>query len=289
MTDDGKIELSWQNFQMSLTIGKLAEALAKAQGIMKNAPKDKENPFFHSKYADLGSVWDVLREPLSKNGLAVVQLGAGEREDVVTLDTFLIHSSGEWMRGRLSMKPVKNDPQGLGSCLTYNRRYSLGAICGVATESDDDGNQSAAPARGKLSSTFQPGDPTKHTDVKAAQPAAKPIPKPPSFVEEAATAIRTKLPAAAIPKPPAKPPIAPKPRLGRPKPKDGEAVSDDDWNAQKEAWKQDPLSESLVIELLDYYGLETDKDLTPTQRWGFWEEMTFRTIAAMSDATEPEG
>lgn len=284
MTDDGKIELSWQNFQMSLTIGKLAEALAKAQGIMKNAPKDKENPFFHSKYADLGSVWDVLREPLSKHGLAVVQLGAGEREDVVTLDTFLIHMSGEWMRGRLSMKPVKNDPQGIGSCMTYARRYALGAICGVATETDDDGNQSAAPARGKLSSTFQPGDPTKHTDVKTGvTTTAAQQPQIPS-----GGLAKPKLPAAAIPKPPAKPPIAPKPRLGRPKPKDGEAVSDDDWNAQKEAWKQDPLSESLVIELLDYYGLETDKDLTPTQRWGFWEEMTNRTIAAMSDATEPE-
>lgn len=277
--DDGKVELSWQSFQMSPTIGKLAEALSKAQGVMKNAPQDKENPFFHSRYADLGSVWDTLREPLSKHGLAVVQLCAGEREDVVTLDTFLIHASGEWMRGRLSMKPAKNDPQGIGGCLTYARRYSLGAITGSATESDNDGNETAAPARGKVSSAFTPGDPTKHTDVKAAQyhqaARAPDAPKP-------------KLPAAAIPKPPAKPPVAPKPRLGRPKPKDGEAISDEDWDAQKLNWKGDDLSRSLVTELLDYYGLDTDDDLTPTQRWGFWDEMTNRIIAATSDATEPE-
>ena len=57
----------------SATIGKLVMALAKAQGQIKAAPKDSDNPFFKSKYADLASVWEACREPLAKNGLAVIQ------------------------------------------------------------------------------------------------------------------------------------------------------------------------------------------------------------------------
>lgn len=125
--------------EKSESIGKLAEALAKAQGAIEGAKKDQANPYFKSKYADLSSVWDACRKPLAENGLAVVQTTCGSDPDTVTVETLLTHLSGEWIMSRLSMRPVKSDPQGIGSCITYARRYSLAAMVGVAPE-DDDGN-----------------------------------------------------------------------------------------------------------------------------------------------------
>jgi len=125
----------------SETIGKLAEALAKAQAVMEGATKGSANPFFKSKYADLGAVWDACRKPLSDNGLSVVQVSEfiPEQPDMVCVVTTLMHASGEWIGGRLAVRPVKQDPQGVGSCITYLRRYSLQSIVGIAPE-DDDGN-----------------------------------------------------------------------------------------------------------------------------------------------------
>jgi hypothetical protein len=126
---------------MSPTIGKLAGALAKAQGMMTGAVKDSTNPFFKSSYADLASVIESGREALSKNGLAVIQTNRQSDIGVVVITT-LAHESGEWIRGELNMRPVKSDPQGIGSCITYARRYSLSAIIGTA-QVDDDGNQAS--------------------------------------------------------------------------------------------------------------------------------------------------
>jgi hypothetical protein len=133
----------------SQEIGKLAEALAKAQGVMEGASKDSSNPFFKSKYADLSSVWGACRKALSDNCLSVVQTTdfIPESPDVVVVDTRLCHSSGEWIQGRLVMKPVKADPQGIGSCLTYARRYALSAMVGIAPE-DDDGNAATGKVEG---------------------------------------------------------------------------------------------------------------------------------------------
>ena len=122
----------------SESIGQLAEALAKAQGVIQNAIKDSSNPFFKSNYADLASVRNVCHGPLSANGLALSQLPENH-EGRMVLTTLLMHSSGEWLSGELEMTPVKSDPQGIGSAITYARRYALAAITGVATE-DDDGN-----------------------------------------------------------------------------------------------------------------------------------------------------
>jgi hypothetical protein len=122
----------------SESIGKLGEALCKAQSIMMAAVKDSVNPFYKSKYADLSSVWEAVREPLTKNGLSVVQQTISNG-DQVGIATILIHTSGEWIKSEIFAKPVKPDPQGIGSCLTYLRRYSLSAMVGVCPE-DDDGN-----------------------------------------------------------------------------------------------------------------------------------------------------
>ena len=123
----------------SENINELAAALAKAQGEMRGAVKDSANPFFKSRYADLASVWDACRVPLTKNGLSVVQTNVGDGAEMVAVETILLHSSGQWISSFLSVKPVKNDPQGIGSCITYLRRYSLAAMVGIAPE-DDDGN-----------------------------------------------------------------------------------------------------------------------------------------------------
>lgn len=125
----------------SQTVGKLAEALSKAQGEMEGAVKDSTNPFFKNKYADLSSVMAAVKDPFSKNGLSVVQLTEGDG-NTCGVTTILLHSSGEWIKGKISARPVKADPQGIGSCLTYLRRYSLSAIAGVCPE-DDDGNEAS--------------------------------------------------------------------------------------------------------------------------------------------------
>jgi hypothetical protein len=125
----------------SESIGELAAALAKAQGQIEHAAKGSVNPHLRSRYADLASVWAAIREPLSANGLAVIQnlaLDAGH----VHCTTLLVHSSGQWVENTLSV-PVKaaagtSDAQQIGSAATYVRRYSLMATVGVAP-SDDDG------------------------------------------------------------------------------------------------------------------------------------------------------
>jgi len=129
----------------SNTIGALAAALSKAQAEIRSARKDAENPFFKSRYADLASVWDACRGPLTANQLAVVQTPEPTDGNTVSITTTLIHSSGEWIAGTLTAKPVKNDPQSLGSCITYLRRYALSALVGVAASdgTDDDGNQAS--------------------------------------------------------------------------------------------------------------------------------------------------
>lgn len=123
-------------------IDKLAEALAAAQGAIKAATKDAENPFFKSSYATLDSVWTACREPLSKHGLSVIQVPLTDA-DGLHLVTRLCHSSGQWIEGDLSIKPSKDDLQGIGSAITYARRYMLGAMVGVATDADDDGNDAS--------------------------------------------------------------------------------------------------------------------------------------------------
>lgn len=126
------------------TIGALSEALAKAQGLIKNAAKDSANPFFKSKYADLASVRDACAGPLAASGLAVMQFPR-TTENGVEVDTLLSHSSGEWVLETLALPVNKHDAQGIGSAITYARRYGLAAVTGVAPE-EDDGNAATASA-----------------------------------------------------------------------------------------------------------------------------------------------
>jgi len=117
-------------------INELAAALAKAQRTLKAAIKDSTNPHFRSRYADLASVWSAWQEVGPANGLAITQTTA-VRDGGIVLITQMSHSSGQWMRGEYPLNPIKNDPQALGSVLTYARRYNLSAITGVCPDEDD--------------------------------------------------------------------------------------------------------------------------------------------------------
>ena len=126
----------------SENIHELATALSKAQGEMQAAIKDSVNPFFKSKYADLGSVWDAARPVLCKYGLCVIQ-ATDVINDKIVMVTTLAHSSGQWIKSIVPLNPAKNDSQSLGTAMTYLRRYSLSAIVGVVCDDDDDGNKDA--------------------------------------------------------------------------------------------------------------------------------------------------
>ena len=161
------------------TIGELAAALAKAQGQMTSASKASQNPFFHSRYANLASIVDAIKVPLANNGLAYVQTTDTE-DGAVIVETTLLHASGEWVSGQLRMRPVKDNPQEIGSCLTYARRYALQAIVGLAADEDDDGNaasgNTATPVqKAPQAQTPHPVLPRTAQSVPAPTPAASPL------------------------------------------------------------------------------------------------------------------
>lgn len=114
-------------------IEELAKALVEAQKTLGLVRKDSTNPFFKSDYATLEAVIMATRGPLTDNGLAITQTMLPG--DIIV--TTLLHVSGQWLRSYLQIKPIKNDPQGVGSAITYGRRYARAAICGV-TQADDD-------------------------------------------------------------------------------------------------------------------------------------------------------
>jgi len=126
-----------QAYRHSDTIGAITAALSKAQGAMRSAEKDATNPFHKSRYATLGSVWEVARKPLADNGLALAQFPHAEGIKV-TVVTLLAHGeSGEWMEGSLTLMSKEPTPQGVGAAITYARRYSMLAVTGIAPEDDD--------------------------------------------------------------------------------------------------------------------------------------------------------
>ena len=119
----------------------IASALVKAQKEFGPALKSSTNPHFKSRYADLASCVEAVIDALNNNGIFLLQKNHN-CEDGVMLETVFIHESGEMIEcGIVHFPAVKHDPQGYASALTYARRYSLMAACGIAPE-DDDGNRS---------------------------------------------------------------------------------------------------------------------------------------------------
>ncbi len=123
---------------------KIASALVKAQKAFGPALKTHTNPAFKSRYADLGACIEAVIDALNGAGIALIQK-QHPNDGGVTVETIFVHESGEMLSaGMLSVPSVKQDPQGYGSALTYARRYSLMAACGIAPE-DDDGNAASKP------------------------------------------------------------------------------------------------------------------------------------------------
>jgi len=120
----------------------IATAFVKAQRDFAPALKTSTNPHFKSKYADLAACVEAVIDALNTNGIAMIQRTHDDQTGV-TVETVFIHESGETIEsGRLHVPAAKNDPQWYGSALTYARRYSLMAACGIAPE-DDDGNSAS--------------------------------------------------------------------------------------------------------------------------------------------------
>jgi hypothetical protein len=121
----------------------LAEALSLAQGEMKAAVFNRINPYFKSKYADLGSVIESLKLPFANHGLSYTQIVGCDGKNV-TVETILMHKSGQYVPSTMTMPldpDSKNSIQAMGSTITYMRRYSLGAISGVYVDDDLDGSR----------------------------------------------------------------------------------------------------------------------------------------------------
>lgn len=129
------------NVTHSEEIGNLTAALSKAQAEMQKAKKNADNPFLKSKYADLTSVIEASRDALSRNELAILQIPGSSPNGKVYLTTVLAHSSGEWFKGIMEApnENTKNKVQGLGAVITYLRRYMWGAMIGLSTGEDSDG------------------------------------------------------------------------------------------------------------------------------------------------------
>lgn len=114
----------------------LMAALAMAQSEIEHVAKDAKNPHFKSKYATLASVFDVCRKPFSRHGLAILQPTVIINNSVYVATT-LCHKSGQWVRSYYPVQTERAGSQGLGSGLTYARRYALMSMIGVAPEDDD--------------------------------------------------------------------------------------------------------------------------------------------------------
>lgn len=155
---------------MSNSINELAAALSAAQAVLEHAKKDRRGQVGTqaTKYADLPSVWDALREPLTKNGLSVIQtmLPTGEPARV-GIRTMLCHKSGQWISGDLYMTATQGTPQGIGSAITYARRYSISAITGLCPDDDDDGAAASKKPDSKKPATAASPDATAQATVTA--------------------------------------------------------------------------------------------------------------------------
>ena len=130
-------------------VDKIIPAFIAFQAELPAVPKDSENPHFRNKYASLGAITEAMRPHLKNHGLGYMQYMA-HRDGFQFMITRFAHTSGQWIEddGYL-LNPTKNDPQGMGSAVTYGRRYTISAFAGIISEDDDDGNRASEPAPAK--------------------------------------------------------------------------------------------------------------------------------------------
>jgi hypothetical protein len=152
----------------SAQINDLVAALAKAQGQMKPAAFNRVNPHFKNRYADFTSCMEAVRDPLSTNGLAISQMPSTTPDGKLVLVTLLAHVSGQWMAGEFPLISLKQDSQGIGSAMTYAKRYSLCGMIGIVADEDvdaDDDDGESASGRGYQAKAAQPQDPIQSAPV----------------------------------------------------------------------------------------------------------------------------
>jgi len=138
MENQEKTNEATKETKVEETKAELYAALAKAQETMSNAKFNKTNPHFRNNYADLASIMDACRKPLSKNGLCILQIIKTDETGQMHLITRLAHSSGQFIESSFILRAEKNTIQGLGSAITYAKRYSLSSLLGVVADDDDD-------------------------------------------------------------------------------------------------------------------------------------------------------
>lgn len=140
------------SIEQSSEIGELAKALVAFHRECPTIKKSDRNPFLGSYYAGLPTILDTIKEPLVKAGLSIVQIPVGKFE----LSTTLMHESGQWIRAAYYMEPLETvvdkttkekaiTPQTIGSVITYQRRYAIGAVLCLNIDTDDDANAASTP------------------------------------------------------------------------------------------------------------------------------------------------
>ncbi len=126
------------NVKTSQETKELFSALCRAQAAIHHASKDSKNPHFKSSYASLESAIDSCKPHLNSNNICLIQVPGAEGR-LVWVDTMLVHTSGQFIQGRLTIEAKGSDAHSVGGTITYARRYSILAFMGMGAE-DDDGN-----------------------------------------------------------------------------------------------------------------------------------------------------
>ena len=143
--DEGTVPIARSAIRHSPEVDKILPAMLLAQKGIQHAVKDAENPHFRSSYASLNAVIDATKPHYNEHSIVIIQ-GAAASGPSVTVTTMLAHESGQWFENDIAMEAKDGSPQAIGSCMTYGRRYGLGAMASLGAE-DDDGN--AAQGKGK--------------------------------------------------------------------------------------------------------------------------------------------
>jgi hypothetical protein len=175
MVNEGLVEESASPLVLfhSIEIGALVESLAKARKAFGAVKKTAENPYFKSSYADLSGLIAATSNALSDNGLVMIQSPGGMNGGgAIPIISLLAHSSGQWIRGELMMPCAKKDAQGVGSAVTYGRRYSYQSMLNIAAEEDDDGNEATGRSSADRGASSTDKDTRKGVNINPAQQRA---------------------------------------------------------------------------------------------------------------------
>lgn len=163
--------------ECSASIGKISQALLKAQRKMGNAVKDAKNPYYKSSYADLNSVREASHPALNEEGISVLQPMV-QKDGRSYVRTLLLHESGEWLASDTEVVASKaNDPQAQGSAISYARRYGLQSFLSLGAE-DDDGEKAMARSAPAKSAPVQQTAPVQQAEQQQAAATPAPEEKP---------------------------------------------------------------------------------------------------------------